>query len=898
MANSKANIMQIPLNTELNLNKVDSDVKQFIGFNANNAPFIGGCLSGLFKKDVECDSNAIVDKDGNIISYDPESKYFKKNGQNWIYNSNEDTEVFIRKEAKFWNEYTGAEVPSGEVVAAIPYDDENVYDYVLWNEKEHKLYLCYYYVENDEVFHSFEVKSNVSTLPMLGLYRDGSLLFASSFGVVKGNVLDQDNFTFESFNAAKIGNYYYLGSKDNFYIFDLNGDLEHACRTVFIDNSVSGLPATAFFCFNIVNQKAYLYFYRQFVFTISGVGNRQALAIDVEDISYYQGTSAHIDATKVISTASMTSFAGNPFTDSIRSQVKASLYSSTAEKHFYLGWWDDIKLTENGYNKYGDGFAQMITKRGFSFLYNSDELSGISKNGVLLTEWFSVDSYFPVNVKDNCLIYKDVNTNKIIIISSTSDWTKAQYKTFSNKLFTNLGNGTYLDLDAGKIGRAFIDFNGRLPCCPSSTNEISDAVTGFIATGINQDFANNKEQIISMLINPTTITCKNLSSLNLFVPATDVLLGVDVYIGSSSTPPYYRTISNDVGNIRSFSVVKAEKEGLEWTSDTGGNLIITPSVFSSFISSGLNMDLIKEGKNTYRLLNYNNRQVLGFYLNSLLENVQNVFVIQGNAYAIIDSLIYSYDVQNGVNVGSMPIVDIHDLQFLASTPYKAYFYSPLTQSVLSFNGSNTLNYEFTATKINRIIDSVYNPDTLSIIFTSDKEVIFISRFGMFSIPKQSEENNERIYISKKGVAIVYPAIELVQFLRYTKTTTEDLTEFDKKDIELETCFYGLENQKMSVNDCVYVRLFDEDKRAGVFEISATTISLSTKETDKTVINVKPSDWDKDSKTLFVRYQPKRQRGLGTSFKIKSPFNIVSMAIGNIPDANLIDNMSKGTNIDW
>ena len=46
MANAKANIYPVQLQgAELNLNKFDAEIKQYSGFNKNNSPFVGGCLS-------------------------------------------------------------------------------------------------------------------------------------------------------------------------------------------------------------------------------------------------------------------------------------------------------------------------------------------------------------------------------------------------------------------------------------------------------------------------------------------------------------------------------------------------------------------------------------------------------------------------------------------------------------------------------------------------------------------------------------------------------------------------------------------------------------------------------------------------------------------------------------
>ena len=71
MANSKSNIYPIQLQgAELNLNKYDAEIKQYSGFNKNNSPFVGGCLSNVFKKDVTvegaAEKNVYVTPEGDV----------------------------------------------------------------------------------------------------------------------------------------------------------------------------------------------------------------------------------------------------------------------------------------------------------------------------------------------------------------------------------------------------------------------------------------------------------------------------------------------------------------------------------------------------------------------------------------------------------------------------------------------------------------------------------------------------------------------------------------------------------------------------------------------------------------------------------------------------------------
>jgi hypothetical protein len=102
----------------------------------------------------------------------------------------------------------------------------------------------------------------------------------------------------------------------------------------------------------------------------------------------------------------------------------------------------------------------------------------------------------------------------------------------------------------------------------------------------------------------------------------------------------------------------------------------------------------------------------------------------------------------------------------------------------------------------------------------------------------------------------------------------------------------MNNEVVTINDCLYVRLFSEEHEEGNLEISATTLSLSGRMTEKTTFNIKASDWDAITHTIYLRYQPKEQRGLGISFSIDSPFKIASLSVGSQADAVLVDKISK------
>ena len=84
MANSRSNIYPVKLQgAELNLNKFDAEIKQYSGFNKNNSPFVGGCLSNLFTKTEEnttgSSDSVYVDDNGDV--YEAKTDGLYKNGE-------------------------------------------------------------------------------------------------------------------------------------------------------------------------------------------------------------------------------------------------------------------------------------------------------------------------------------------------------------------------------------------------------------------------------------------------------------------------------------------------------------------------------------------------------------------------------------------------------------------------------------------------------------------------------------------------------------------------------------------------------------------------------------------------------------------------------------------------
>ena len=340
---------------------------------------------------------------------------------------------------------------------------------------------------------------------------------------------------------------------------------------------------------------------------------------------------------------------------------------------------------------------------------------------------------------------------------------------------------------------------------------------------------------------------------------------------------------------------------LPFPSNTDGNVQYSPSLFSEIKDIFGDKAFIKSDNTYYPLMKEDNNVIMSFFLASGIDNLEKGFIVQGQFYGIINKGIYSINYNNGV-VGDISfVVSVENLQFCGNTPYEALFFSKTNRCLYSFTGANVLNAKQFVDKISEVRNYKYNPATQSIFLITDIGVIVYSLFGIYQIEFL---NCQDMYLLNNGVILTDNEGTFKYVKYYKEETTDDYT---KENIQLETMFYGMNNQTVTINDCLYMRIFSEEHEEGDLEVSATTLSLEGRMTEKTTFKIKASDWDAITHTIYLRYQPKEQRGLGISFSINSPFKIASLSVGSQADAILVDKVSKGAinapqrtsnNVEW
>lgn len=304
---------------------------------------------------------------------------------------------------------------------------------------------------------------------------------------------------------------------------------------------------------------------------------------------------------------------------------------------------------------------------------------------------------------------------------------------------------------------------------------------------------------------------------------------------------------------------------------------LTPSIFAKFISGFINQGIIVDNNHSYLQVFANTtKPVFAVNFVSQLEGVEAAFIIQGQYFVLISGSIYRYDPSTSA---ISAIVNIGDMILLGYTPYQALFFSKTNRTIYTFIGDNTVSFLTQADEIEQIYSSVYNPNTCSIYVLASSGIYI---FGNDQLLRLDFRGYTRGYSLGLGAAFVSDTDTM--FISYTRDNKPSWVQSDMKriPIELETKFYGEGNNIKSVNDCVYIRLYDEYRGAGKVTLKCQTLNEGTWVSEEKTFDITSGMWDKVHKTLFLRYQPKYQEGAGFSVSIKSPFCIASLDISETP----------------
>ena len=323
------------------------------------------------------------------------------------------------------------------------------------------------------------------------------------------------------------------------------------------------------------------------------------------------------------------------------------------------------------------------------------------------------------------------------------------------------------------------------------------------------------------------------------------------------------------------------------------SLYYTPAITMEFKETYSNKNLVYYDKMIYSLRYYGDerKEKLIYPLLTQYFGIDDIFVIQGQRYFTQNNKIYSFSLtaDDEIMDSIVFITNIQGLEFKTNTTREAYFWSKNDSSLYIFNADNILRKAYTATEINDIYNAIYYPSLDATIFSTNIGLLCISdRFGMFVIPNDSVDPKDKLYLNTKGYITLFNSNE--SLIDYYNLWFID-SEWEKLPIKLSTKFYGLGSNLISITDTWYFRLFADKSlyegmeypRTGEIKLSVDVLTDRGLSTESKTINIDEKDWDSLTDTVYLRYQPKLQRGVGISINVESPFAIGYLGVGTTPE---------------
>lgn len=495
--------------------------------------------------------------------------------------------------------------------------------------------------------------------------------------------------------------------------------------------------------------------------------------------------------------------------------------------------------------------------------------------GTLLSEWsdFSTEGYCKAD--GNAIYYKRNN----------GDWIK---------VWTRIGNDIKLiednyivvnttsyfncwDIKKGKKKHYASDYANRMIAGVETVTgntffrgAINSSTTTITASAINANFLVTNDGISSVSVGALPYLRLNTGSesfIGSVVPTDSASDKIDVYYsdeGFTQAIYKYSYLVFRYGLIRSSN---SQLQDIYYPVSENASTLFSPNIFTEYLETYSNKDLVLNGDLGYQLTYANNTTpILLFSTATQLENVQSIFVIQGQFYGIIDDKLYSLLYSNGVLVESDCIIDITGMKFVGSLPTIAYFYSKTNRSFYSFTGDANLTLLYSATNIHSVYNTWYDTSTQTIYIGTDKGLYVISSLSMTRLPFY---NIEQMFFTNNGDFYIETEDKINHVSYYSMDAgckplrmifeTKLFGSRDKTNTNINKYQVTLINHGYTENDKIKWRV----------ETLTDSGLIQVHEDEK---EIKPSDWD-----VFNQHQfditPNFTKGQGVAIIIDTPWAI-------------------------
>ena len=567
---------------------------------------------------------------------------------------------------------------------------------------------------------------------------------------------------------------------------------------------------------------------------------------------------------------------------------------------------DDSEPGElRGLLNYSNNLEFCFTDVGkFRLFYRNDSIIAIAYNNQLLTEWYDIDEN-KITLGDDYLYYYSVNGKKWVYVNISAS-NELTIKNLADRIIVNVVaennayNGkefytfsrAYVPLYIGwkrplnwvyyngtdKVSGYYIDtFLNRLLYPKGTIYASFGRGTGYANTGdtdnvgpiwasIYWKYSKGRHDNFTLLDNlydtssPGSVYRSYLTDIDVYASPTNSVLTYQYTLTTNSAGVTTKTIA---------SLVNTEKSATE---PDYINLPVAIDVMK-YIDTYSSVKYVSIAGSAYQLMIYNNLPLLLTQILATTEGVEAFFVLQGQNYAVINGYIDIIEYSNGQIVNQTPITSVANMKFLGNTDRVAYFYAPMNKTIRTFTADNTLNTLYEATTFDEAIESYFDLQTDSIFITLKDKSIVVTPGNMFEIDTPSKQFSFGTNNFNDG-SYAYS---------YYKQDN-----YEKQKLKLETQWYGLTAPRISmIVDCIYIELWDDEMSKGEFEISMDSLVNYTRTTNTKKFYVSQKDWDKDTNTVYLRYQPGIQLASAFKLNISSDFAIKRLAVSYKEDVPTI-----------
>lgn len=501
---------------------------------------------------------------------------------------------------------------------------------------------------------------------------------------------------------------------------------------------------------------------------------------------------------------------------------------------------------------------KLKTKSGFDVLYYNKFVSGISYNNSVLT--YDVDRI--VHVGEDYIVYEDPNGNKWKLFIAGSN-----FPMFSvDDDFIYFNTISYENTYSFQTGLMFCrsdDYNDRILICGTSSG-LGLWATGYHSNAIEQNFQNFATAYPAVSHNlggsyAMFLEDDYIHPIEIFRPT--VSGGAAVYDGSlvfASQLTY--SLHKDVTLV-----------GTTFAINSSYNTLYNTPVLMEIADTYINEKVGIVQDHSYIIAKSQRQEnILGYYEFTLSE-IKQIFLIQGSFYGINDRFIFRIGVSDSVLSINGVAANKLDLEFLGAFPQYALFYSKLDKSLYSFTGDENMAKIKECYRINEIKQAYCDPSRLTMIISTDIGTLIVYQNQMFLLEDLIPEG--KIFYDNNN----YVVGEYLLSFRQTEG-------FECMPIKMQTSFYGIGGSVKSINDCVYIKVAKNEIEKGYLKIKSYAMNSECTESNEKTYNLFASDFDKITRSMFIRYQPQRQSASGFSIKLESTSPIVSISIGHTPEA--------------